>query len=115
MPSPASTFRVPQERPVYVHSGGRTRQGTAREDPYQSSWSVFVGRQGADQSALGAGGLRAQFSTRGDRKSTRLNSSHLGISYAVFCLKKKKHDISTRPSNLACVPADEALSGVPSV
>src|SRR5256885_8038363 len=28
--------------------------------------------------------------TRSDRKSTRLNSSHLVISYAVFCLKKKK-------------------------
>src|SRR5258708_14746992 len=28
---------------------------------------------------------------RGDRKSTRLNSSHQIISYAVFCLKKKKH------------------------
>src|ERR1035441_6452377 len=28
---------------------------------------------------------------RPDRKSTRLNSSHLGISYAVFCLKKKKN------------------------
>src|SRR5574343_797187 len=27
----------------------------------------------------------------GDRKSTRLNSSHITISYAVFCLKKKKH------------------------
>src|SRR5436853_2591877 len=27
-----------------------------------------------------------------DRKSTRLNSSHLGISYAVFCLKKKKNE-----------------------
>src|SRR5256885_11765078 len=27
-----------------------------------------------------------------DRKSTRLNSSHLVISYAVFCLKKKKHN-----------------------
>src|SRR5437773_6636512 len=27
---------------------------------------------------------------RGDRKSTRLNSSHITISYAVFCLKKKK-------------------------
>src|SRR5471030_2238919 len=27
----------------------------------------------------------------GDRKSTRLNSSHLGISYAVFCLKKKNN------------------------
>src|SRR5256885_12709928 len=30
---------------------------------------------------------------RGDRKSTRLNSSHLVISYAVFCLKKKKKHI----------------------
>src|SRR5258708_21635532 len=29
--------------------------------------------------------------SRGDRKSTRLNSSHQIISYAVFCLKKKKH------------------------
>src|SRR5690554_2925268 len=28
---------------------------------------------------------------RGDRKSTRLNSSHVRISYAVFCLKKKKN------------------------
>src|ERR1035441_10929441 len=32
----------------------------------------------------------AYFSPVIDRKSTRLNSSHLGISYAVFCLKKKK-------------------------
>src|ERR1035441_10703937 len=30
-----------------------------------------------------------------DRKSTRLNSSHLGISYAVFCLKKKKTRLHT--------------------
>src|SRR5262245_65251535 len=30
-----------------------------------------------------------------DRKSTRLNSSHLGISYAVFCLKKKKKTVTT--------------------
>src|SRR4051812_49762599 len=29
---------------------------------------------------------------RRDRKSTRLNSSHMSISYAVFCLKKKKQD-----------------------
>src|SRR5437870_7048795 len=29
---------------------------------------------------------------RGDRKSTRLNSSHVAISYAVFCLKKQKID-----------------------
>src|ERR1035438_10590281 len=38
-----------------------------------------------------------------DRKSTRLNSSHLGISYAVFCLKKKKN-----PS----IPAEHLLSWV---
>src|SRR3712207_8450375 len=31
-----------------------------------------------------------QLATSGDRKSTRLNSSHANISYAVFCLKKKK-------------------------
>src|SRR2546429_6607619 len=35
----------------------------------------------------------------GDRKSTRLNSSHGYISYAVFCLKKKK---SAPPSTLLC-------------
>src|SRR3989442_9746493 len=34
-----------------------------------------------------------------DRKSTRLNSSHVRISYAVFCLKKKKERVNaTRPS-----------------
>src|SRR5207302_2944284 len=32
----------------------------------------------------------------GDRKSTRLNSSHVKISYAVFCLKKKKKKTNTR-------------------
>src|SRR3712207_7806824 len=31
---------------------------------------------------------------RGDRKSTRLNSSHANISYAVFCLKKKKRNVT---------------------
>src|SRR5205814_9630564 len=38
-----------------------------------------------------AGGFEAVLQPLGrrDRKSTRLNSSHLGISYAVFCLKKK--------------------------
>src|SRR5256885_13092976 len=33
-----------------------------------------------------------------DRKSTRLNSSHLVISYAVFCLKKKKNDVQYIPT-----------------
>src|SRR6266498_5156429 len=34
-----------------------------------------------------------------DRKSTRLNSSHVRISYAVFCLKKKKITKMTRPAS----------------
>src|SRR5258708_19645537 len=37
-----------------------------------------------------AGGGRKRSRSRPDRKSTRLNSSHQIISYAVFCLKKKK-------------------------
>src|SRR5579864_9591399 len=36
------------------------------------------------------GRRRAGRAPAGDRKSTRLNSSHMSISYAVFCLKKKK-------------------------
>src|ERR1035441_6921760 len=42
--------------------------------------------QGEAMAANKVHGARAAL----DRKSTRLNSSHLGISYAVFCLKKKK-------------------------
>src|SRR2546426_5607576 len=38
----------------------------------------------------------------GDRKSTRLNSSHLVISYAVFCLKKKKNTEHQQKQNRVC-------------
>src|SRR5256885_8823882 len=40
---------------------------------------------------------------RPDRKSTRLNSSHLVISYAVFCLKKKKNDTPSILQSLTLV------------
>src|SRR5437899_4075243 len=40
-----------------------------------------------------------------DRKSTRLNSSHLGISYAVFCLKKKKNKHDNAPIRRATTQA----------
>src|SRR3712207_7231454 len=43
-----------------------------------------------------AGGETAHRGGTGDRKSTRLNSSHANISYAVFCLKKKKKTISSQ-------------------
>src|SRR5690606_39954235 len=37
-----------------------------------------------------------------DRKSTRLNSSHVKISYAVFCLKKKKHQKAALHTQVRC-------------
>src|SRR2546426_10010710 len=52
-------------------------------------------RQGVTTEVIGestsAGPFRFKLAPRTDRKSTRLNSSHLVISYAVFCLKKKKN------------------------
>src|SRR2546426_6968205 len=50
--------------------------------------------RGDDEKALAhdsdtRAGVRCDGGARADRKSTRLNSSHLVISYAVFCLKKK--------------------------
>src|SRR3712207_8632894 len=45
----------------------------------------------ADRAAAGdVHRVRHEVAAQGDRKSTRLNSSHANISYAVFCLKKKK-------------------------
>src|SRR3712207_9006600 len=48
-----------------------------------------------DRHAPASAGVR-ELVRGGDRKSTRLNSSHANISYAVFCLKKKKN-ISSQP------------------
>src|SRR5205814_9473279 len=56
--------------------------------------SLPGGEAGDDRAAVAPRGDQAEGASGGeglnqDRKSTRLNSSHLGISYAVFCLKKK--------------------------
>src|SRR5437899_5822496 len=51
---------------------------------------------GRDQPRVGAGESDSAWPPFQDRKSTRLNSSHLGISYAVFCLKKKKKKTKTQ-------------------
>src|SRR2546426_7888924 len=53
-----------------------------RRSDLLASWLGFVEEEEASWRKLLCSG--------GDRKSTRLNSSHLVISYAVFCLKKKK-------------------------
>src|SRR5690349_23928291 len=50
----------------------------------------IVGRYGGDEFLVILPETRMEMATI-DRKSTRLNSSHVEISYAVFCLKKKKN------------------------
>src|SRR3712207_7178844 len=52
-------------------------------------WRAPVDGQRSDHMAISPDGTRLLVS---DRKSTRLNSSHANISYAVFCLKKKNQD-----------------------
>src|SRR5258708_2833826 len=85
-----------------LHGATHIRQAAA--GPAQA----FVGLNGCEDDALtGQAGQRGQAGEKaevveaaeavcvwcmGDRKSTRLNSSHQIISYAVFCLKKKKKE-----------------------
>src|SRR5439155_14179772 len=63
----------------------------------QKIWLDKVATAALDQSVPMIGGDVARnvlgYNGTGDRKSTRLNSSHVAISYAVFCLKKKKVDV----------------------
>src|SRR3989442_8380587 len=49
----------------------------------------------------------------GDRKSTRLNSSHVRISYAVFCLKKKKRQSTYPRTSMSAVLTDLPLAATP--
>src|SRR5262245_65107102 len=70
----------------------RRLPGFTRERDARRALRHLSGRLDAPQHR--ARGGQAARGGRLDRKSTRLNSSHLGISYAVFCLKKKRIVIS---------------------
>src|SRR5205807_4286698 len=71
----------------------------------QGGISVMLCRDATRPYGLGRAGSRRRRRPgwRLDRKSTRLNSSHLVISYAVFCLKKKKNLIADCPFVIAFV------------
>src|SRR3712207_8265413 len=84
--------------PVAAYDAG------GRFDPTLSIDDLLVREDGEAQRVTGVlrlpahvllladtGGEANPLKTARDRKSTRLNSSHANISYAVFCLKKKKH------------------------
>src|SRR2546422_7648407 len=64
----------------------------------------------AETSSICAGSRRSSDGSieRGDRKSTRLNSSHGYISYAVFCLKKKKKELLPVPPGAQTCDTDLA-------
>src|SRR3712207_7345375 len=68
-----------------VHGGVAVQEGAKFTVPSNApaAYSRFRGKAA----------VLVECAQEGDRKSTRLNSSHANISYAVFCLKKKKHSI----------------------
>src|SRR5438445_13512797 len=86
-------IRRPPRSPLFPYTtlfrsggyGGGSPTGTNRFFP------TLGGHDWGDVSPnpTGADPYLAYFTLPGDRKSTRLNSSHANISYAVFCLKKK--------------------------
>src|SRR5690606_41365311 len=90
LPPPSfPTRRSSDLRPPATSSARSTRpaaRSRALRSPTTKSWPTTTsgGSTGGCPSAGGSA------STTEDRKSTRLNSSHVKISYAVFCLKKKK-------------------------
>src|SRR2546426_4010868 len=68
------------------------RQLALALEPFPEGFALDV-RHDVVQEALGLAGV-VERQDVGDRKSTRLNSSHLVISYAVFCLKTKKDGVA---------------------
>src|SRR5690606_40932435 len=92
--------RPPPARPVLLVAARRDPRGRAprlrarhRPDPPRSGAGAAMSAERAPtlRQILGYPPLAETVSLTGeDRKSTRLNSSHVKISYAVFCLKKKK-------------------------
>src|SRR3712207_7784644 len=81
-------------RSIAVALDRHGRDDRERVDRQDRHVAVVLHRRGRRHDgggdAAGEGG-RGHREVRRDRKSTRLNSSHANISYAVFCLKKKKH------------------------
>src|SRR5439155_25602582 len=72
------TLSLHDALPIFDHGGDQRRR-------FHEDAQIVSGHRQA-----------ARLGKRRDRKSTRLNSSHVAISYAVFCLKKKKKSKETR-------------------
>src|SRR5690349_23482516 len=81
--------------PAATHAPGRSPVTTFRSASGDCRMSCTAQNRAASAagpiSASSAGACTTVTLSQPDRKSTRLNSSHVEISYAVFCLKKKKN------------------------
>src|SRR5204863_5680284 len=82
----------PTRRSSDLRGCTRSRARTSTPLIPQSLVGREAARPDAPEQFLDAGPVRASGFPAEDRKSTRLNSSHVEISYAVFCLKKKKEN-----------------------
>src|SRR5690606_39955044 len=71
-----------------AHPGRRRSPASTRREGLRGPWSRGIPTKRQPSQRRAARGRR-----RRDRKSTRLNSSHVEISYAVFCLKKKNVNV----------------------
>src|SRR5256885_12060541 len=94
------TLSLHDALPIYLeqHLGVRLLHRTTRSLALTEEGQRFLQDTQPALAALDRALNLARDSREGDRKSTRLNSSHLVISYAVFCLKKKKpSEHSSRP------------------
>src|SRR3712207_7813237 len=85
----------------------RSERGGGREERHEARG----GQRPEDEQELGQHGVqrvrrRDQRRAVGDRKSTRLNSSHANTSYAVFCLKKKSTTVTVLRRCTSPVSAD---------
>src|SRR5690242_21537372 len=78
-----------RSHPAVAHAAVFPVPSSLAEDEVMAAVVLHPGR------ALAPADLIAYCAPRLDRKSTRLNSSHMSISYAVFCLKKKKNQKQT--------------------
>src|SRR5947209_9432945 len=92
------TTRRPPRSTLFPYTTLFRSEVVAQDDDRDARRAEVLLRARVDERVLGnVHGARADV----DRKSTRLNSSHANISYAVFCLKKKKIDHTRKLPYLA--------------
>src|SRR5688572_32655240 len=95
----------------YLHSFPTRRSSDLSElDPLRSSWEDIWGDPKTDKpDAKKPLETEKKTEVTPDRKSTRLNSSHSQISYAVFCLKKKRESGAVVPPKQTSRPSGAGM------